>query len=78
MIRLIGSILAAISLFRLWGLTQYKILWWIILVLFILDWLTGETIKTASRDGSDMSVRKFWVWTNMVISLSFLSVWPLA
>jgi lipoprotein signal peptidase len=73
MIRLIGSILALIALFRLWG-PHYKILWWIILALFILDWLTGETVKTAVKDKSEGDVIRFWVWTNMGISLSCLSL----
>lgn len=69
MIRLVGSILALIALFRLWS-SSYNILWWIILALFILDWLTGETVKTAKKDGSKGDVIRFWVWANMAISLS--------
>lgn len=72
MIRLIGSILAVISLIRLWGLSQYNILWWIILILCISDWLTGETVKTASKDGSESDVIRFWVWLNMFVSISCL------
>ena len=72
LIRLIGSVLAVIAIIRLWGLSQYKILWWAILVLFILDWVTGETVKTASKDGSKGDVIKFWVRPNMFISPSCL------
>ena len=71
MVRLISSILALISLFRLWDST-HNILWWSILVLFISDWLTGETVKTATKDGSKQDVIKFWVWINMGISLACL------
>ncbi len=69
MIRLVGSILALIALFRLWN-SSHKILWWIILVLFILDWLTGETVKTATKNSSEGDVIRFWVWANMIISIS--------
>ncbi|MFX0136314.1 MAG: hypothetical protein ACFFDN_21920 [Candidatus Hodarchaeota archaeon] len=68
MLRLVGSVLAVISLIRLWGFSQYKIMWWIILVLFIFDWLTGETVKNAARGGSEKDVIKYWVWINMIIS----------
>ena len=72
MIKLIISIVALVSLYILWH-SPYNILWWIILALFILDWITGETVKTASKNGSEVNVIKFWVWTNMVISISCLA-----
>ena len=72
MVRLIGSILAVTSLIRLWVLPQYNVLWWIILILFISDWLTGETVKTASKNGSESDVIQFWVWLNMFVSISCL------
>lgn len=74
MIRLIGSVLAVISLVRLWGISQYKILWWIILILFIFDWLTGETVKNAAKGGSEKDVIKFWVWTNIIVSFSCIAL----
>lgn len=71
MIRLVISVIAVIALFRLWG-TPYKILWWSILILFVLDWLTGETVKTAVKDKSGQDVVRFWVWANMGISIACL------
>ncbi|MDA3916671.1 MAG: hypothetical protein PF690_06830 [Deltaproteobacteria bacterium] len=69
--KFIISIIAAFALYKLWG-TAHNILWWIILVLFILDWLTGETVKTAARDNSGGNVVRFWVWANMGVTFACL------
>lgn len=68
MLKFAITIIGIIALFRLWG-SPYRILWWSILVLLVMDWLSAETIKTASRQKSDETVVRFWVWTNMGISL---------
>ena len=68
MLKFAITIIGVIALFRLWG-SPYRILWWSILVLLVLDWLSAETVKTASRQKSDETVVRFWVWTNMGISL---------
>ena len=68
MIKLFITVIGIIALWRLWG-TPYKILWWSILVLLVLDWLTAETVRRATRDKSEWDVIRFWVWTNMGISI---------
>ncbi len=68
MIRWVSSILAIISLIMLWRAQQYNILWWVILTLFILDWLTGEAVRNAAKMGSGEGVIKFWAVVNMFIS----------
>ncbi len=68
MIRWVSSILAIVSLFMLWSVDQYKILWWVILSFFILDWLTGEAVKSAAKMGSREGVIKFWTVVNLCIA----------
>ena len=64
------NIVAVVALFRLWK-TPYSIFWWSILILFVLDWLTGETVKTATAEKSGQSVVRFWIWANMFICPPF-------
>jgi predicted PurR-regulated permease PerM len=47
LIRIIITILAAVALWKLWG-TPYQILWWAILVLIVLSWITALIIRRAA------------------------------
>ena len=54
------TVIGIIALFRLWE-SPYKILWWSILVLLVIDWLSSETVKMASRQ---TSARRFRLLRN--------------
>ncbi len=47
MIRIVITIVGLIALWRLWG-TPYQILWWAILILIVLSWVTTLIIRKAA------------------------------
>ena len=70
LIRYASNVLAIVSLVMLWSVPQYKILWWVILTLFILGWMTAESVRNAVKGGSEKFVVRFWAKVNMVITLA--------
>lgn len=70
LIRWIGSILAIIALILIWRVHQYNVLWWVILSLFILDWMTAEAVRNSVKMGSGERIENFWTLTNMFITFA--------
>ena len=70
LIRYVGSILAIIALVLIWKAHQYNTLWWAILVLFILDWMTAEAVRNSVKMGSGEKIENFWTVANIIITLA--------
>ena len=69
-IRLVGSIIAIVALVLIWKAHQYNTLWWVILVLFILDWMTAEAVRNSVKMGSGKRIENIWTVANMVTTLA--------
>lgn len=57
------TVVGLLALWRLWG-TPYNILWWSVLILMILGWITAQIIRTAAKAKSEQEMTGFWNWAN--------------
>jgi len=57
------SIAGLLALWRLWG-TPYNIIWWAVLILMILGWITAQIKRTSAKGESEQEVTGFWSCAN--------------